>query len=235
MELWELREKIAGKFCKVRVRYTHGSEHITLMSETTAKCWKCDVCGYIWLKVGRRRPVQCPNRRCRTRKWNVAVKVVSEPKYLGDSAPLVTVQEMSLAEARRRWPEAEVPKMPVQPAAGPSMDVLREMAAGRIPADYREPLPMYAGPPVNGFTGNAAGVDKTPAGILSGGVGNAAAEIPTPAGKTAYPVAEGEALFFLGCQRPPIWDETNREHVYCRLPDGHKGRCQEGRRVSVDD
>jgi hypothetical protein len=40
------------------------------MAEIEVKGWKCDRCQYVWLKVTGRRPVQCPNRECRTRRWN---------------------------------------------------------------------------------------------------------------------------------------------------------------------
>ena len=39
-----------------------------LVSETTAKAWCCDRCGYVWLKVAGRNPLRCPG--CRSRKWN---------------------------------------------------------------------------------------------------------------------------------------------------------------------
>ena len=40
------------------------------MTMTTVQAWQCDVCGYQWLKVPGRRPLQCPSRKCRSRSWD---------------------------------------------------------------------------------------------------------------------------------------------------------------------
>ena len=39
------------------------------MAEVEVLAWKCDVCGYIWLRL-ERVPTFCANRRCRSRRWN---------------------------------------------------------------------------------------------------------------------------------------------------------------------
>jgi hypothetical protein len=40
------------------------------MGETTVVAWKCDVCGWTWMKTEVAEPEACPNRKCRSRKWN---------------------------------------------------------------------------------------------------------------------------------------------------------------------
>ena len=42
------------------------------MGVTVRECWECDECGYVWLKVEGRQPVQCANGKCRSRRWNGA-------------------------------------------------------------------------------------------------------------------------------------------------------------------
>lgn len=40
------------------------------MGMVTRICWRCDVCGFVWLKASERIPLQCPVARCRSRSWN---------------------------------------------------------------------------------------------------------------------------------------------------------------------
>lgn len=42
------------------------------MGVTQVAAWECDRCGYIWLKVSGSHPTHCPNRKCRTRRWDVS-------------------------------------------------------------------------------------------------------------------------------------------------------------------
>jgi hypothetical protein len=37
---------------------------------TTGRMWQCDLCGWRWMFVEGRMPVQCPSRTCRSRRWN---------------------------------------------------------------------------------------------------------------------------------------------------------------------
>jgi hypothetical protein len=46
------------------------AEYNTLMGIIQVNAWKCDECGYVWLKVAGRVPRQCPSKKCRSRKWN---------------------------------------------------------------------------------------------------------------------------------------------------------------------
>jgi rubrerythrin len=40
------------------------------MGQVTRECWRCDKCGYVWIKQNGVIPLQCPSSFCRTRKWN---------------------------------------------------------------------------------------------------------------------------------------------------------------------
>jgi hypothetical protein len=40
----------------------------------------CDVCGKKWLPDGKKMPVQCPNRDCRSRRWNESGEVFDSPE-----------------------------------------------------------------------------------------------------------------------------------------------------------
>lgn len=48
------------------------------MAEIQVKGWFCDVCGYIWLRT-ETIPSHCPNRDCRSRRWNSGVSVNGKP------------------------------------------------------------------------------------------------------------------------------------------------------------
>lgn len=48
------------------------------MAEIQVKGWQCDVCGYLWLRT-EVIPTHCPNRECRSRKWNTAALVNGKP------------------------------------------------------------------------------------------------------------------------------------------------------------
>lgn len=39
------------------------------MGEVTRDCWKCDICGWEWLKEGRI-PSRCASSKCRSALWN---------------------------------------------------------------------------------------------------------------------------------------------------------------------
>lgn len=39
------------------------------MATAFVECWKCDVCGFRWIKT-ETWPERCPSRKCRTRQWN---------------------------------------------------------------------------------------------------------------------------------------------------------------------
>jgi hypothetical protein len=41
------------------------------MAIVTGRLWECDLCGWRWIYVEGKRPTQCPNRKCRTRKWDM--------------------------------------------------------------------------------------------------------------------------------------------------------------------
>ena len=75
---------------------------------------KCLKCGHEWTpKV--EHPARCPS--CKTSTYMYppgvgfatgGVGVISEPKYFGDPTPLITVEEMPLAEAKRRFPSLPI-------------------------------------------------------------------------------------------------------------------------------
>ena len=41
------------------------------MGKVTRTVWKCNVCEYEWIpRVDEKNPEQCPNRKCRSRRWD---------------------------------------------------------------------------------------------------------------------------------------------------------------------
>ena len=80
----------------------------------------CLRCGRDWCYRGEGRALRCG--KCKSPYWDRPMGNAIQPV-------LVSVPDSV----------SEVPRKPVQSAAEPSMDILREMAAGRIPAEYREP------------------------------------------------------------------------------------------------
>lgn len=82
-----------------------------VLMKIQVEAWRCDVCEYVWLKVAGRVPERCPARACRSRKWNSGVTNVSETllrNQRGEVIGMEMVQEMPLAEARRRYPESSL-------------------------------------------------------------------------------------------------------------------------------
>lgn len=57
-----------------------GVYYAHIMAEMLAPCWVCANCHFVWLK-GSVIPTHCPNRVCRTRKWNA--DAVTVPSLLG--------------------------------------------------------------------------------------------------------------------------------------------------------
>ena len=57
---------ISHTFCVYRTR---GFVYSTHMGSAFVDCWKCDVCGWRWIK-GEIWPSHCPSKKCRSRKWN---------------------------------------------------------------------------------------------------------------------------------------------------------------------
>lgn len=74
------------------------------------ECWKCDVCGFKWIK-GEVWPEQCSRKACRSRKWNkgavqdeaaepVAVEAAAESKpSLSDLRAVVAALERKPVDA----------------------------------------------------------------------------------------------------------------------------------------
>lgn len=54
--------------CSDRVDNFEANEYSGLMSWAMRQVAVCEECGHEWLAVGQ--PVQCPSRKCRSRKWN---------------------------------------------------------------------------------------------------------------------------------------------------------------------
>lgn len=67
-----------------------GGEYIALMSSAMRKAWVCDECEHEWL-AGEEYPKQCPNRGCRSRRWNAGggpgTDVVEAVESGGKEAP----------------------------------------------------------------------------------------------------------------------------------------------------
>lgn len=54
--------------CSDKVDNFEANEYSGLMSWAMRQVAVCEECGHEWLAVGQ--PVQCPSRKCRSRKWN---------------------------------------------------------------------------------------------------------------------------------------------------------------------
>jgi hypothetical protein len=53
--------------------------YVVHMSVIEVEAWKCDVCGYYWMKIaGRPKPTHCRDRKCRKRNWDSAITKPSE-------------------------------------------------------------------------------------------------------------------------------------------------------------
>ena len=96
------------------------------------KVMVCDECGKRWLPESENLPVQCPNRDCRSRKWNKSGKVYDAPE------PAI----MAAQVPSNLQPLAQAP--PVSPAS--LMASLRAVVAHlEQPVEDDEPtLPMCA-------------------------------------------------------------------------------------------
>ena len=40
------------------------------MPKTKIKAFKCNVCGHTWPPRGKYKPLQCPNTKCRSHRWD---------------------------------------------------------------------------------------------------------------------------------------------------------------------
>jgi hypothetical protein len=54
------------------------------MSTVEREVWRCDECGFEWLKTEGIVPVQCPSRKCRKRSWNKGI--VEQPEKIIEKA-----------------------------------------------------------------------------------------------------------------------------------------------------
>jgi hypothetical protein len=175
------------------------------------------VCGYVWIKAAGRIPTHCANAKCRSRKWNASGLDFSKGERGKYAGKLPQVAEVTFT------------------------------SEGPVKGDMRGTRSIME---LEGL-----GMGGNPEGVLSGGVGNTSVANPTPhtessleempawmeepvkderlaEGKTAYPVEEGEALFFLPCPKRDRNVQAG-EWVGCSLASGHAGRCRfDGRRVS---
>ena len=59
------------------------------MATVWVECWKCDVCGFRWIK-SEVWPAQCASSRCRSRRWNggQVQPVKPEPVAVQDIEPV---------------------------------------------------------------------------------------------------------------------------------------------------
>lgn len=48
------------------------------MSEVIRKVFHCDRCNWEWIPEADKIPERCPNRKCRTRRWNVTEPAVGK-------------------------------------------------------------------------------------------------------------------------------------------------------------
>ncbi len=50
--------------------------------QVSGKSLRCDVCGYEWVSIAAELPECCPDRKCRSRKWNGSKKRGRTPKIV---------------------------------------------------------------------------------------------------------------------------------------------------------
>ena len=83
------------------------------------KVMVCDECGKRWLPESENLPAQCPNRDCRSRKWNKSGKVYDAPDYIEhpDPAAPPPAAAASLGDVMARFGLTTASKMHEQPSA----------------------------------------------------------------------------------------------------------------------
>ena len=71
------------------------------MSTVWVECWKCDECGYRWIK-GEVWPERCPSRKCRKRQWDHGGAVVASQSPSGTESSVKSGDRKSADEGRNR-------------------------------------------------------------------------------------------------------------------------------------
>lgn len=66
------------------------------MGSAFIDCWKCDVCGFRWIK-GEIWPTHCASKKCRSRKWNSLSVGVNDAVVDTKSESLTPVQVRTTA------------------------------------------------------------------------------------------------------------------------------------------
>lgn len=98
------------------------------MSTAWVECWKCDECGFRWIKT-EVWPERCPSRKCRKRSWNKDGERAAtgpEGKVLADAAGAILLE---------KFPELEVVTPPKIDMAALRAICGGEMHPGRLHPD----------------------------------------------------------------------------------------------------
>ena len=99
-----------------------------------AKCWACEVCGFLWQKTGDTPPKQCASQVCRSRRWNASA---TPGKQSPAPAPLSPSQPSPVTRSPRRIigrpPQlaaaAQMQPLPSAPVQQPNLRVRSDESA----------------------------------------------------------------------------------------------------------
>lgn len=99
------------------------------MSTIWVECWKCDECGFRWIK-DEVWPDRCKSSACRSRKWNSAAKLAGEPAAVSAVASeAVTIEpvvadEMSVSRPSLADLRAVVAALEQRPAPAVALPIM---------------------------------------------------------------------------------------------------------------
>lgn len=93
------------------------------MSKLWVECWKCDECGFRWIKSDIL-PERCASSKCRKRSWNKSDAPTVMRRYVRKSPDLVEIAPLAQGEGAGGSIPLTDSKI--------NMDALRDIAAGRL-------------------------------------------------------------------------------------------------------
>lgn len=107
------------------------------MSTAWVECWKCDVCGFRWIK-GEIWPERCASSKCRKRNWNTKEGVLIKPPdadqtHIGGPHSSISAVELASWGKLAATPvvngnaamQAFMPKLPANTPIEPEQPLLR--------------------------------------------------------------------------------------------------------------
>ena len=104
------------------------------------RCWVCEVCAFVWLKIGEQPPAQCASKACRSRLWNASARAVPvqagpkiiEPRQVEANSP--PSARPSRSSFPRRGKAARSPEAAGAPALNPADHVQPASSLPSFPA-----------------------------------------------------------------------------------------------------